>query len=702
MQKFYLLRLFLLLLLCIPVNKIMSQCSSYPVPFEQRISQSVFVVLGKVIDKHCYIDAATGSVNTLNKFRVAAWLKNYQMVEDIYIITLGGVVGNRAMLVQPALQLDTDHEYLLMLEADNPKIDDKDFRKQHPQALQLLNYADAQGSLTNENNYYHDLYYRTPKTETKVFEQIQNLTGQLATKPGGEQFFARPVISLGNDGVAAISGFTPTTTNGGTIVPAENITISGSGFGTAAGTVFFTNADDGGATFTSTGVASDNVAWSDASIQVKTASRAGTGPINVNLAMTSGSNLTISYAHLNINSTFSGFGTSTRQRYYLKDKNGLGGYTFTYNTAFDANTPAKAAFQRSLLLWRCNTLINWRSGAATSAITTAAADGVNIVTFDGTLPAGVLGRATSRFSGSANGACNLTNTVWCLDELDIQFYPDPPTAGFTWEYGPALPSVTEYDFESVASHELGHLHGGGHVINSLDMMNFSLANGTALRVHNANNIAMGVAKMNYSIAATCLNPAGVVGPMIALTAGSCTLPVDLTSFKGERKNTTTNKLYWSTAQEINNRGFNLQRSIDAINFKNIAFIPGAGSGNQSNNYAYLDTKAGIGAWYYRLQQMDIDGAEKLSSTVFIDADDKTSVKVWANEGGDKVFVYLKSSNNNTASFQILNSLGQQLLVKQLVQGTSETGVGHLPKGIYYYQVQYQSKTISGKLFLGNR
>ena len=108
------------------------------------------------------------------------------------------MVGNRAMLVHPALQLDTDHEYLLMLEADNQKTDDKEFRQINPQALQLLNYADAQGSLTNENNYYHDLYYRTPKTETKVFEQIQNLTGQLATKPNGERFFPRAVINPGN------------------------------------------------------------------------------------------------------------------------------------------------------------------------------------------------------------------------------------------------------------------------------------------------------------------------------------------------------------------------------------------------------------------------------------------------------------------------------------------------------------------------
>ncbi|HNA17418.1 MAG TPA: IPT/TIG domain-containing protein, partial [Ferruginibacter sp.] len=276
MKLFYPARLSLFILLLLAGINVCSQCSMYPVPFEQRVNQAAYIVQGKVTEQHCYIDRATGYVNTLNKFRVSAWLKNYSADEYIYIITLGGVYGDKAMVVTPALQLDTHHEYLLMLEADKHVLDDEQFRALHPSAMQLMAYADAQGSLTNENNLYHDLYYKTPRPETKLFAEISRMTGQSAVKPSGEPFVPREVIQPANNGITAISSFSPNPTNAGTIVAGDQLTITGSGFGAAAGTVFYSNANDGGATFTASGVASDNVSWADATIVNKVAVVAGT------------------------------------------------------------------------------------------------------------------------------------------------------------------------------------------------------------------------------------------------------------------------------------------------------------------------------------------------------------------------------------------------------------------------------------------
>jgi hypothetical protein len=702
MNFLYPVRIFFLLVFILVANQAMPQCMSYPVPLEQRINQSAYIVQGKVVEQHCYIDPVTGFVNTLNKFRVAAWLKNYSPAEDVYIITLGGVYGNKAMIVTPSLQLDMQHEYLLMLEADNNKLDDKNFRKQHPQALQLLTYADAQGSLTNENNYYHDLYYRTPKTEANLFTEISNLTNQVAVKPSGERFVPRDVIIHPDNGIAAISSFSPDPTNAGTVAAADQLTISGSGFGAGAGTVFYTNADDGGATFTASGIATDNVSWADGSIVNKPARAAGTGPINVNGAMTSATSLTITYSHLNINSSFSGFGSTTRQRYFLVNKNGLGGYTFTYNTAFAANTPAKNSFERGLLTWRCNTFVNfWRDYTTTSGLTTAAQDGVNLVVFDASLPVGVLGRATSYFFGSSTGLCNLSNTVWWADELDMQFAPDPPVAGFTWQYGPALPTSSQYDFESVALHELGHHHGLGHVIDGADVMNYALFNGATSRLLNSNNIGAGNAKMTYSTAALCFTPATVVGPMTALTSGTCTLPFTLTEFRGERRNITTNYLVWTTEKEINTQGYYLERSADAVNFNILTFINGSGNSDLPKQYEYLDTKAGPLPWYYRLRQLDFNGQQKNSKTIFVGGDDRNTSKVWANEPGTKITVFIKLIPNSNAVLRILNSTGQQVLSKPLKSDMTEIETGQLPRGIYFYQLLCNQQTVSGKLILGS-
>src|SRR6185436_3852236 len=90
---------------------ISAQCTYYPISIEQRVNSSKYIVLGKVIEKHTYVDQATGGVNTLNKLQVNAWLKNYSNVETVYVITLGGVYGDMATQVDPALQLDQFHEY---------------------------------------------------------------------------------------------------------------------------------------------------------------------------------------------------------------------------------------------------------------------------------------------------------------------------------------------------------------------------------------------------------------------------------------------------------------------------------------------------------------------------------------------------------------------------------------------------------------
>ena len=84
-------RLAIAALLLLSFQNSFTQCMYYPVSVEQRVSKASYIVLGKVTDKHTYIDKTTGNVNTLNKLTINAWLKNYNDVNEVYVITLGGV-----------------------------------------------------------------------------------------------------------------------------------------------------------------------------------------------------------------------------------------------------------------------------------------------------------------------------------------------------------------------------------------------------------------------------------------------------------------------------------------------------------------------------------------------------------------------------------------------------------------------------------
>ena len=684
------------------IQPVFSQCSSYPVPLKERVSRATYIAQGKVISKRSYIDEASGRINTLNGFVVNAWLKNASAIEEVYVITLGGVVGNKAMLVEPSLQLDLGHEYVLMLESDNRQADDKQMRSAQPATLQVMTFADEQGSLTNQGNNYYDKHYPAPKNEFNLFTELSNLTHESAKSPQGNFVSAREAtlsFSGTSGGGNAVSSFSPATAHGGTVVSGDQVTINGSGFGATKGTVFFANADDGGATYAGSGIASDIISWSDNSIVVKTASMAGSGRINVNGSFVSATNLNVPYSHTCINTNFSGFSADTRQRYNLVNKNGTGGYTYIYNSAFASNTAAVAAFERSLFTWRCTAGVNLERSAASSALTTAARDGVNLVLFDATLPAGVLGRATSYFYGSASNGCQMANTVWWLDELDMQFCPDPPTAGYTWQYGPSLPSGLQYDFESVASHEIGHHMGLAHVIAPGQLMHFALSNGSSLRTLSGNDLDGISAKLSYSNAPLCFTPGTVSGPMAA-PSGGCVLPVKLTDFTGFRKNENANQLQWHTSQENSNRGFYAERSRDGVTFSDIAFVNGVGNTTAATGYSYPDNTAGSLPFYYRLRQVDVDGRSTYSNIIFIDGSKKSGAKTWANDAGNKLFIYLSQPPATATSVILMNAQGQQILQKRISSTVNELEVGFLSKGIYFYKMQHNGETFTGRVMLG--
>jgi len=679
-----------------------AQCAVSPVSLEKRVSASSAIAQGRVVEKRTYIDESTGNVYTRNKVIVNAWLKNPSSVSELEVITLGGIYNDRATIAYPALELNDNSEYILFLESNNFKHDDKGLRLQRPAMMQVEVYAEMQGALKNEGNNYKDLFERNAVSESVLFSRITGLSGSKVLTPGGKEFAARKAVvnnSANNLRVAALDAFSPSSTNGGTVVPGEYITINGSGFGATAGTVSFKNANDGGATYITSPVASDITAWSDNSITVKVPVNAGSGTIRVNGAgtFTSASSLTVGYTHIDINSNFAGFGSTTRQRFYLRNLNGLGGYTFLFNDNFNTNTAAVDAFNRSISTWVCATGVNFRTGGTTAA--TAGNDGVNVVLFDASLPAGVLGRAISNFSGSATGGCNGANTVWWTSDIDVQFKPDPPVTGFPWEYGPANASGSEFDFESVSVHELGHALGLGHRISPGAVMHYALSNGLTVRTPSATEVSGANAKLSYSTSATCFNPTGSGSEM---QLSGCTLPVTFISFSGKRADKLTNELYWTASHSNNNTGYVVERSADGESFSQIGFLAETNPSVAEQSYKYTDTKAGIYPWYYRLKQTDLDGKYSYSKVIFIKGDNNNNWRAFASPDGNTIHLYGNLPTGIAVKFQLVSTSGQQIINRPVSSPITDISASKLAKGIYYYKIidNNNGLLLSGSLLLG--
>jgi hypothetical protein len=98
--------------------------------------------------------------------------------------------------------------------------------------------------------------------------------------------------------------------------------------------------------------------------------------------------------------------------------------------------------------------------------------------------------------------------------------------------------------------------------------------------------------------------------------GPIGLPIELLTFKGENRNG-VNYLKWITATEINNDHFELERSQNGTDFILIRTIDGAGNSTNPRQYFASDATAPNGISYYRLKQVDYDGAFSYSNIIAV-------------------------------------------------------------------------------------
>lgn len=144
------------------------------------------------------------------------------------------------------------------------------------------------------------------------------------------------------------------------------------------------------------------------------------------------------------------------------------------------------------------------------------------------------------------------------------------------------------------------------------------------------------------------------------------LPLSLVSYQAALKPTGEVILYWSTAAELNNRRYKVERSQDGRDFTVIATIAGKGTFNGTSEYSYTDFKPKKGMNYYRLVEEDMDGRESSLGIKAINVTvGKTFINVYPNPTHAALNIDLGTYEATQKHIKIYNFMGKIIFDKLL-------------------------------------
>jgi hypothetical protein len=297
------------------------------------------------------------------------------------------------------------------------------------------------------------------------------------------------------------------------------------------------------------------------------------------------------------------------------------------------------------------------------------------------------------------------------------FFAEDTVAKITWNVGSVVPStiaVRVYSGETPSPYTLS----GQELINSyytIDMpagtYNYSaqvyyknIWKGSiqnALNLFPAKTLANGnwtidlagsTDTVNYTLTSGVLNQDSVV---ITGASQYGPLPVKLVVFTAVKSKDGV-KLLWKTASEINNKGFEIQRSADGKTFDRIHFENGRGNSHSTTAYDYMDINAfsaGNNVVYYRLMQVDANGTVSYSKVVKVLNDEKAgnSISAYPNPFTNQINIEVLSGDGGSLELTVMDLTGKTVDSKHNIhvnQGTTilQIGSDHLEKGIYFVSV----------------
>ncbi len=186
------------------------------------------------------------------------------------------------------------------------------------------------------------------------------------------------------------------------------------------------------------------------------------------------------------------------------------------------------------------------------------------------------------------------------------------------------------------------------------------------------------------------------------------LPVELSSFTANVINRDVT-LNWSTATEINNSSFQIERkSFSSNEWSVIGNIAGNGTSNISHEYSYSDRNLISGIYTYRLKQIDFNGNfeyHNLNGEVMIGTPTEFKLSQnYPNPFNPSTTINFDIPKEGFVSLKVFNTSGKE--VASLVNETRSAGyhsvnfnASALSSGVYYYRLESNGITKTMKMAL---
>ncbi|MEP6844821.1 MAG: T9SS type A sorting domain-containing protein [Panacibacter sp.] len=154
-------------------------------------------------------------------------------------------------------------------------------------------------------------------------------------------------------------------------------------------------------------------------------------------------------------------------------------------------------------------------------------------------------------------------------------------------------------------------------------------------------------------------------PFVSTSAAGCgLLPVNLLSFTAARSNNDVT-LKWEVSNEINMKGYSIERADNNGNYKSIAFTA-AGDSQEKQSYTVTDRNAFSSSptVQYRLKQIDADGSIKYSRIISLSHNTAFTDIIFQNPFTGVLKLQLTLASSQKIAIQLYDMQGRMVALQQ--------------------------------------